>query len=174
MIAKLPGSAPPDADQAESLRYRFPTMDTDSAAGILDVTDDDIYQLVDRGFFWVWNVAVPRAKRHMIRLLTLSVCGIQDQVNAILKDKYILGTRVPGTKEEAVAAVLTSIPGERPYILSSEITRALNFRGNHMNDLMVAKALPEMPGTHRRRGPNGNAKIPREAFEQFLRDRLLC
>ncbi len=155
--------------------YRLPTMDIKTARGILDIPEDDILQLIDRGLFWVWNIASPGAKRRMLRLLTKSVGALsQEQAATLLKDQFSLATRAPATKEEAIDAVLIGVSTEKPYITAQEIKRLLNFSGTHMSDILASKALPELSGTHQRPGPNGQALIPRDAFKQFLNDRLLC
>jgi hypothetical protein len=154
-------------------RYTRPTMGVETARGILDLSEDALFQLLERGAFWAWNIATPGAERTMLRLLTHSVSALtRDRAVELLEDQLALCSRVPATEADAINLVVAGLSTGKPYVTSRDIKRALNFGRTHMNDLLDARALPELPGTQRRPGPNGHAFIPRDAFVQFLKDRL--
>jgi hypothetical protein len=150
-------------------------MGVETARGVLDITEDGLFQLLERGAFWAWDIAVPHAKRRMLRFLCRSITAItHERAMQLLEDQLALITPEPGTKHEAIALVMERMSNGKPYVTAKEIKRALNFGRTHMNDLIAGRAMPEFPGTSRRPGPNGHAIISREAFTQFLEDRIVC
>lgn len=157
------------------VRYSRPTMGVETARGVLDITEDAVIQLIERGAFWAWDISAPGARRRMLRILSASVSAMtHDRAVELLEDQLALVTPFPATAEAAIALVMSGVPKDKPFVTAKDIKRALNFGRTHMNDLVDAGALPELAGTTRRPGPNGHAVIHRDAFVAFLKDRLVC
>jgi hypothetical protein len=157
------------------VRYSRPTMGVETARGVLEITEDAIGQLIERGAFWCWDISAPGARRRMLRILSVSVSALtHDRAVELLEDQLALVTPVPATAADAIALVMSGVAKGKPYVTAKDIKRALNFGRTHMNDLVDAGALPELAGTTRRPGPNGHAIIPRDAFIAFLQTRLVC
>ena len=164
--------------------YARPTMELGTAAGVLHkqcpgITEDQVRQLIERGAFWAWNVALETDTRADLRLLTYSVAACAN-VADLLDDAFALAEPVPATAQEAIALLLhhaariTQSGKPRPWVTGEEIKLILNIRRTHMINLVDAKALPQMSGTQYRPGPNGYPVIDRDIFTAFLEARLVC
>lgn len=164
--------------------FARPTMELGTAAGVLHktcpgITEDQVRQLIERGAFWAWNVALdPSDSRPELRLLTYSVAACEN-VAALLEDQFAMADPVPATGEEAVALLLSHASRitrstAQPWLTGEEIKLILNIRRTHLINLVDAKVLPQMPGTQYRPGPHGYPLIARETFTAFLEARLAC
>ena len=155
------------------------TMELRTAAGALEkqcpgITEAKVQELVERGAFWAWNVALDP-----FRLLTYSVSACPN-VADLLDDPFVLAEPAPATGEEAIALLLhhatrkTNHGKPHPEINGEEIKLILSIGRTHMINLVDAGVLPQMPGTHYRPGPKGYPLIARAMFIAFLEARLVC
>ena len=163
--------------------YARPTMELGTAAGVLHksspgITEDQIRELIERGAFWAWNVALETIdSRPELRLLTYSVAACEN-VAELIDDSIALAQPVPATGEEAIAMLLSHAARAlrqtgQPWITGEEIKAILCIRRTHLINLVDAQVLPQMPGTQYRTGPKGYPLIKREAFTAFLEARLV-
>ena len=158
-------------------------MELGTAAGVLHkssagITEDQIRELIERGAFWAWNVALEtKESRPELRLLTYSVAACEN-VAEMMEDPFALAQPVPATGKEAIALLLSHAARAlrqtvQPWITGEEIKAILCIRRTHLINLVDAKVLPQMPGTQYRTGPKGYPLIKREAFTAFLEARLV-
>lgn len=170
----MPITTQPELPRLRFARYHLPTLGVETAKGALDVTEDELFQLLDRGAFWAWHVESPGADRELIRLLTFSVQAVtRDRARQLLDNEFELCTAVPATADDACALVLNACRDKtKPFLSGKEIRRVLNFGRTHLIDLVASGALKLLPGSTYRPGPNGFPLVPRIAFEQFLQERI--
>jgi hypothetical protein len=164
--------------------FARPTMELGTAAGVLHksspgITEDQVRQLIERGAFWAWNVALEtKDTRPDLRLLTHSVAACPN-IEAMIEDQFAMAEPVPATGEEAIALLLSHASRitrstHQPWVTGEEIKIILSIRRTHLINLVDSGALPQMPGTQYRPGPKGYPLIARETFTKFLEARLVC
>jgi len=149
----------------QDARYRRPTMSVDTAKGILDLSEDEIGNLVDDGTLVAFDIKHPAAERRDLRLLTWSVAEYS-KLNPDRSPCY--HNMIPPT-----SAISDLLPHEKPFFTGKEIKRLLNCGRQHLINLVTSKALLQVPGTKYRPGPKGWPVITRESFITFLQTRII-
>jgi hypothetical protein len=137
-------------------RYTAVLCAIETAKALLSLNEDEIAALVDEGQLVAFDIRGPGANRRELRILTAS----------------IVHYRSPITPEEAVAIVLSAVKHDKPFLRGREIKSLLNLGRQHCINLVSSKAIPQVPGTQYRRGPNGDPLVPRPQFINFLTHRL--
>lgn len=141
-------------------RYR-PTVDTNAAQALLDLTADEVIALTESSDLIGWNIAVDADGRRELRLLSASVAHYHDT----------LGSRpLRMSFEQMLGKILLHA---KPVLASTEIQRALNCDSGHVINLISAGELQVVPGTDWGRGRGNVASVRRASFTEFLRRRQL-
>ena len=161
-----------------SLRLRTPRCrplaDTDCVKWALDVSAQDIEQLIDLGYLVVFDIAVAlesrspmMSHRRELRFLTRSIEHY----------RLTLGMRRLELTWPQIAQLV--LPLEQKSFNGVEIDAVLGCNPHHRMNLMLAGAL-EPPVPRRKnarvawsRGRNRGAAVTRESVEDFLRRRKL-
>ena len=161
-----------------SLRLRSPRWrplaDTDCVKWALDVSAEDIEQLIDLGYLIVFDISValesrtPRmSHRRELRFLTRSIEHY----------RLTLGMRRLEFTWPQIAQLI--LPPEKKSLTGVEIDAVLSCDPNHRLNLIRAGEL-ELPGGRAKkskaawsRGRNSGPSITRESLEDFLRRRKL-
>jgi hypothetical protein len=159
-----------------SLRLRSPRWrplaDTDCVKWALDVTAEDIEQLIDLGYLIVFDISVTMesrsplmSHRRELRFLTRSIEHY----------RLTLGMRRLELSWTQIAQLILP-PGKKP-LTGVEIDGALSCDANHRLNLIRAGEL-EPPRTKRgatswSRGRNCGARVTCESLDDFLRRRKL-
>ena len=149
-------------------RYRRPMMPVAAAKGILDVSEDDVVELIEvNQALWAWNVAAPGVGRRELRLLTQGVARYQELSGR--------GTTVNdrGFSWDQVQEFILGTGAAKPWITGVEVQRAIACGSTHVISLVESGSLELIPGTKYRRGPDGSPSIARDSFINFLRTRLV-
>jgi hypothetical protein len=153
-------------------RYVFPTMPIATAKGILQLTEEEIVELIDEGGLAAWDIASEGAARNEYRLLTKAVSHYAHPDNKVLG--RLAGVFDPETAIGQVIGWLDAAhSAPRPFFDGREIKRALNCGRQHLIDLVTERDIPQMDGTKFRRGPGGWPVVARAAFQMFLRARIV-
>jgi hypothetical protein len=158
-----------------SLRLRSPRWrplaDTDCIKWALDVSAEDIEQLIDLGYLIVFDIAVtPESRsplmshRRELRFLTRSIEHY----------RLTLGMRRLELTWPQIAQLI--VPPEKKLLTGVELDATLSCDPNHRLNLIRAGEL-ELPHSRRKtpwgRGRNCGPTITRESIEEFLRRRKL-
>lgn len=153
---------------------RLPLLAIETAKDLLDLHEDDLFQLIDRGALWAFNIGSESAERPEIRILAQSLAHLgKERARDLIEEPTVECTRYPVTIEQSVALILAGFKHDKPFLTAKEISRVCNCGRTHRVDLVREGALPQMPGTKFRRGPGGSALISRLAFAAFLEARAL-
>jgi hypothetical protein len=146
-------------------RYTAVLCAIETAKALLSLNEDEIAALVDEGQLVAFDIRGPGANRRELRILTASIVHYR----AHRSDPRYTS---PITPEEAVAIVLSAVKHDKPFLRGREIKSLLNLGRQHCINLVSSKAIPQVPGTQYRRGPNGDPLVPRPQFINFLTHRL--
>ncbi len=146
-------------------RYKGALSAIETAKDLLGLNEDEIGILVDEGQLVAFDIRSPGAKRRELRILTASIVHYKQNAT---DPSYVS----PITPDQAIEIVMASLKHTKPFLNRKEISKVLIGGRQHGMNLVDSKALPEMPGTTHRRGPNGSAIVSRPAFIQFLEARL--
>jgi hypothetical protein len=161
-----------------SLRLRSPRWrplaDTDCLKWALDVSAEDIEQLIDLGYLVVFDISVAMesrsplmSHRRELRFLTRSIEHY----------RLTLGMRRMDLTWPQIAQLI--LPPDKKALAGVEIDSVLSCDPNHRLNLIRAGELepPRGRGKFREipwsRGRNCGAKVTRESLEEFLRRRKL-
>jgi hypothetical protein len=153
-------------------RWR-PLADTDCVKWALDVTAQDIEQLIDLGYLVVFDISVAlesrsplMSHRRELRFLTRSIEHY----------RLTLGMRRLELTWPQIAQLI--VPPEKKSLTGVELDAALNCDPNHRLNLIRAGEL-ELPDRTKRkkpawgRGRHCGPIVTRESLEEFLRRRKL-
>lgn len=158
-----------------SLRLRSPRWrplaDTDCIKWALDVSTEDIEQLIDLGYLVVFDIAVAlesrsplMSHRRELRFLTRSIEHY----------RLTLGMRRLELTWPQIAQLI--VPPEKKLLTGVELDAILSCDSNHRLNLIRAGEL-ELPHDRRktswRRGRNRGPIVTRESLDEFLRRRKL-
>jgi hypothetical protein len=144
-----PGSRP--------LREPRPMADINAAMRDLDINDDAVLALLDKGALVGFNIAVSAGGRRVVRILTASV---QNHLNG----------GKPGSLsfDDVLRLVL---PGELLFVRGMAIERCLNCCQTHVSNLIKAGAFDcTRPG---RRGHGNSSIVTRASVVAWLKARVL-
>jgi hypothetical protein len=161
-----------------SLRLRSPRWrplaDTDCVKWALDVSAEDIEQLIDLGYLVVFDISVTMesrsplmSHRRELRFLTRSIEHY----------RLTLGMRRLELTWPQLAQLV--LPPDNKPLTGVEIDAVLSCDPNHRLNLIRAGELEPPRGRGKRRtqtwsrGRNCGAKVTRESLEEFLRRRKL-
>lgn len=161
-----------------SLRLRSPRWrplgDMDCVKWALDVTAEDIEQLIDLGLLVVFDISVAMesrsplmSHRRELRFLTRSIEHY----------RLTLGMRRLELSWPQIAQLI--LPPEKKALTGVEIDAVLSCDTNHRLNLIRAGELEPPRGRGKlrlepwSRGRNCGAKVTRESLEEFLRRRRL-
>jgi len=151
-----------------------PLADTDCVKWALDVSPEDIEQLLDLGYLVVFDISVAlesrsplMSHRRELRFLTRSIEHY----------RLTLGMRRLELTWTQIAQLI--LPPEKKFFTRTEIDATLSCDPNHRMNLIRAGEL-ESPAPRRKnarcawsRGRNCGAAVTRESIEDFLRRRKL-
>jgi hypothetical protein len=158
-----------------SLRLRSPRWrplaDTDCVKWALDVSAEDIEQLIDLGYLVVFDISVAlesrsplMSHRRELRFLTRSIEHY----------RLTLGMRRLELSWPQIAQLI--VPLEKKFLTGVELDATLSCDPNHRLNLIRAGEL-ELPVSRKkvawRRGRNCGPTVTRESLEEFLRRRRL-
>lgn len=139
-------------------RWR-PLADTDGVKWALDISAEDVEQLIDLGSLVAFNIAVERHGRRELRFLTRSIEHY----------RATLGSRQLELSWPEMFRLIA--PHDKPVLVGTEVDAALNCDPDHRLNLARANLLETTNGW--RPGRNGAPAITRGSFETFLKTRLL-
>jgi hypothetical protein len=149
-------------------RYRRPMMPVAAVKGILDITEDQVIELVEVDLaLWAWNIANPDASRREVRILTQSVARYQE-----LSGQGIT-VQDRGFELPQVLGFILGDGNGKPWLTGVEVQRKLNCGSTLVLHLVESRALALLDGTDYRRGPSGSPCITRQSFIRFLETRII-
>ena len=148
-------------------RYKRPLAAVETAKGLLDLTEDEIGNLVDDGQLVAFDIRMPEAERRELRILTASIAEFQRD-NPDRSECYVSQI----CPDVAIKTVLAAVKHDKPYLTGLEIKRLLNCGRQHVINLIEARALILLPGTTYRPGPNGSPVVGRVTLTAWLTQRL--
>lgn len=158
----------------KSARLDLPLRAIETAKDNLALHEDDLFQLIDRGALWAFNIGSESAERPEIRILAKSIDALgRKQAADWIEHPEATCIRYPVTIEQAINLILAGFKHDKPFLTAKEISRVCNCGRTHRVDLVREGALPQMPGTKFRRGPGGSALVARQGFAKFLEARAI-
>jgi hypothetical protein len=134
-----------------------PMADINAAMRDLDINDDAVLALLDKGALVGFNIAVSAGGRRVVRILTASI------------QNHLQGGK-PGSMsfDDVLRLVL---PGELLFVRGMAIERCLNCCQTHVSNLIKAGAFDcTRPG---RRGHGNSSIVTRASVVAFLKERIL-
>jgi hypothetical protein len=139
-------------------RRSKPLLPVNAVASLLDVSNDAVLRLVEKGSLaWAWNVSVnPKPRRRCLRILPAAVADWMGGRACSLKQAEVFGLLLP----------------EGPVVTSRDLYRVLNISGDQLYGLVKAHQL--IPCSTWGRGPKGKARFASVRVIQFFQKRRYC
>jgi hypothetical protein len=155
------------ARDGSRLLFIRPMLGMESVKAILDVSEDDVLDLIADGQLrWAWNLRATGDKA-FVRVWARSVtCHL------------VPGSQPsePESMDEVIGELLPLSPiAQRlsPPIRATELQRLFNVSSGHVLNLLSAGELKLAPRSVCRVGPGGSPEITRESVVELLKGRTL-
>ena len=172
----MPTATKPLPNAAPLIAFKRPLVDVWAACAALDCSEDAVVNLVDEGRLrFAFNLASRHAHtRRCIRILSRSLAEFQ--AGAVPGLGAMSATQDAAAFAEALKLIfpaLTRYATGGSTVRVTTIGRKFNMGTDHVLNLCDENSLRLVPGTVRRRGPNGSPQVDFASVAKFLAARRL-